>query len=198
MALSVDWGTRVITVPKADLALVDIGPPEVRELDLDAFRLELKSLEDDEQGIVYPDTHEHVTQKTLGAETYARMIVMVNGFTVTFENGSYMVDLRGANSNVSDVTNLNQVSVRSYNSAGLIVTGGADPADVADAVHDEVVEGGITLRQAVQILLAVCVGKSSGGDTSRIKFRDMQDLKDRVDEEVDDAGNRLDVTLDVD
>ena len=44
MAISVNWGTRVINVPKADLALVQAGPPEVRELDLDWLRLALKDI----------------------------------------------------------------------------------------------------------------------------------------------------------
>ena len=44
---------------------------------------------------------------------------MINGYTVTFEDGQYAVNLVGANSNVGDRVNVNQVSVRSANSAGL-------------------------------------------------------------------------------
>ena len=119
MAISVNWGTKVITVPKADTQLVSIGPPEVRQLDINIFRLELKALEDNEQGITYDDTHSHNPPVTIGGVTLARVVEIINGYTVTFENGSYAVNLVGANSNIADVTNLNNVQIRSANSAGL-------------------------------------------------------------------------------
>jgi hypothetical protein len=50
----------------------------------------------------------------------AMVIEIINGYTVTFEDGQYAVNLVGANSNVGDKVNLNDVSVRSANSAGLI------------------------------------------------------------------------------
>jgi hypothetical protein len=312
MAISIDWGTKIISVPKADMALVDAGPPEIRELDLNTFRLTLKDLEDDEAGMPFLDTHIHNTTVTLGSLVLARVIEIINGYTVTFEDGNYQVDLVGANSNVSDVTNLNSVGLRSYNSAGLIQVGGADPGAVAaavwntiltgatyniptsagrrlrqlgdvvggsvndsspsttefdtdltgygdghfddqvmlftsgnlsgqakpilsylnsnghvtldepltqapadgddfdmlpqhvhpisqivDAINSEIVEGTITQKQAMRLTIAVLAGLSSGGDTSRIKFRDVGDSKDRVDETVDANGNRLSVSLDL-
>jgi hypothetical protein len=120
VAITIEWGTRIINVPKADLTLIQASPTEIRELDLDAFRLTLKGLEDDEEGMPHPDTHRHVTETTLGGVTYARVIEIINDYTVTFEDGQYAVNLVGANSNVGDVVNVNQVSVRSANSAGLI------------------------------------------------------------------------------
>jgi hypothetical protein len=120
MAITIDWSTRVISVPKADMTLIQASP-EIRELDLDVFRLTLKDIEDSDDGMVNPDTHKHSTETTLGGITYARVIEIINGYTVTFEDGQYAVNLVGANSNVGDVVNLNQVSVRSANSAGLIV-----------------------------------------------------------------------------
>lgn len=126
MAISVDWGTRVIFVPKADTTLVQSAPQEIRVLDLNIFRLALKALEDDE-GITYPDTHQHNQPVTVGGVTLARVVEIINQYTVTFEDGQYAVNLVGANSNVSDQLNVNQVSVRSANSAGLVnVSGGAD------------------------------------------------------------------------
>ncbi len=126
MAISINWETKVIFVPKADMALVQTIPYEVRELDLDVFRLALKDLEDGEEGVIFDDTHRHNTEVLLGGVTYARSVEIINGYTVTFEDDQYAVNLVGANSNVGDVLNLNQVSVRSANSAGLIAvdTGG--------------------------------------------------------------------------
>lgn len=93
--------------------------PEIRQLDLDVFRLALKNLEDNEDGQIFIDTHRHNTSVAIGGLTLARVIEIINGYTVTFEDGQYAVNLVGANSNVADVTNVNQVSVRSANSAGL-------------------------------------------------------------------------------
>lgn len=124
MAISIDFATGVITVPKADTTLIDVGPPEVRQLDLDVFRLALKALEDNEEGIVFDDTHRHNTEVLLGTVTYARIIEILSPYTVTFEDGNYQVDLVNANSNVLDVANLNSVGLRSNNSAGKIVVVG--------------------------------------------------------------------------
>jgi hypothetical protein len=63
-------------------------------------------------------------------------------------------------------------------------------AAIADAVHDEIVEGAITLRKATNIMLAALAGKSSGGGTNSIKFRDQADSKDRISATVDADGNR--------
>ena len=119
MVLSIDWPTKVINVPKSDLTLIQTDPTEIRQLDLDSFRLELKSIEASEEGHPFIDTHNHNPPVSVGGVTLARVIEIINGYTVTFEDGQYAVNLSGANSNISDVTNVNQVSVRSANSAGL-------------------------------------------------------------------------------
>lgn len=134
MAITIDWPNRIINVPKADLTLVTA--PNLYELDLDLFRLTLKDLEDDETGITFERTHNHNSEVTVAGVTLARVIEIINGYTVTFEDGQYAVNLVGANSNLAEVTNINQVSIRSFNTAGLITVGGASPTAVADAVWD--------------------------------------------------------------
>jgi len=119
--ISVNWITKVITIPKADMAPVQTDPFEIRELDLDGFRLSLKNIEESEEGMPYLDTHRHNTEVVLGGITLARVIEIINGYTVTLEDGRYAVNAIGANSNIADVLNLNQVSLRSFNSAGLQV-----------------------------------------------------------------------------
>lgn len=118
MAISINWNTRVIYVPKADLTLVQSSPTEIREMNLNWFRLQLKDIEDGE-GMPFPDTHRHNTEVNISGITLARVIEIINGYTVTFEDGQYAVNLVGANSNVGDVVNVNQVSVRTSNSAGM-------------------------------------------------------------------------------
>ena len=159
MAITVNWSTKVIFIPRADLTLVQSVPFEIRELDLNNFRLTLKALEDDE-GITYEDTHNHNQPVSVGGVTLARVIEIINGYSVTFEDGQYAVNLVGANSNLSDVTNVNQVSVRSSNSAGLTSASAAAISqqnidDIVDAVwnaalsnHTTPGSAGITLSKA--------------------------------------------------
>jgi len=122
MPISIDWGTKVISVPQSYLTNIT---GTLYELDTDQFRLDLKALEDDEAGMPFPDTHRHNTEVTIAGITYARFIEIINGYSITFENGSYSVRLAGSNNNFFDVENgiLNQntVQVIAQNSAGLIV-----------------------------------------------------------------------------
>ena len=74
-----------------------------------------------EDGMPFPKTHNHNTELTLGGITYARAVEILDPYTITFENGEYGVSLVGANSNIVDRVNVNSVSVRPNNSAGLIV-----------------------------------------------------------------------------
>lgn len=122
MAISIDWGQKIINIPRADMTLVQSTPTEIRELDLNVFRLDLKALEAGDTGMAYPITHNHVQPIAVGGVTLARVIEIVNDYTITFEDGQYAVNLTGANSNVGDRVNVNQVSVRSANSAGLVQT----------------------------------------------------------------------------
>ena len=144
MAISVNWATKVISVPQSYLS--HLGGV-IYELDLDALRLDLKALEAGEAGMSFLDTHSHNTTVTLGGVTLARVVEFINGYTVTFEDGQYAVEAKGANSNIADVMNLNQVSLRTFNSAGLIVhiqgsgVTEQDKLDIADRVWDELLTG---------------------------------------------------------
>src|SRR3989344_5035083 len=117
--VTINWATKIINVPRTAMLLVDDNPFDVYELNIDDFRLRLKDLEDDVEGMAFPTTHNHNTIVTVGGVSLARVVEIINGYTVTFENDSYAVNLVGANSNIADVVNLNTVSVRAANSAGL-------------------------------------------------------------------------------
>jgi len=141
MAITIDWGTQVINVPRADMVLVQSVPTEIRQLDLDAFRQTLNDLQDDPEGMPFPTTHNHVQPITVGGVTLARIIEIINGYTVTFEDGQYAVNLVGANSNVGDVTNVNQVSIRSANSAGLTFSDQINQQSFAGFVWIDTING---------------------------------------------------------
>lgn len=183
MAISINWATKVITVPQADLTLVS---GSLYELDVDVFRLALKDIEDSEEGMAQPDTHRHSTESTLSGVTYARQFEIINGYTVTFENGSYTVRCVGANHNIGDVKNVNSVSLIIGNSAGLITAGGG---------LNDVAEPGFTFADMIRIVAAVAAGKSTGGPGSPV-FRDLADTKNRVSGTADSSGNRSAATYD--
>ena len=86
MAISVNWPTKIISVPKADMTLISSSPFEVRQLDINVFRLTLKDREDDEEGQPWPTTHNHNTTVTVGGVTLARVassaIIRYIGYSV--------------------------------------------------------------------------------------------------------------------
>jgi hypothetical protein len=133
MAITINWATKVISVPQAELTLLS---GNLYELDVDVFRLALKDIEDNVDGIVFLATHRHNTQVTLSGVTYARTFEIINGYTVTFEDTGtpYTISCTGANHNLADVTNFNgSYSLIVGNSAGLIVTssgGGSTASDI--------------------------------------------------------------------
>lgn len=141
MAISVDWPVKIINVPKADMALIQSTPIEVRELNLNTFRLALLDLQDNDEGMPWPDTHRHNLPVDVGGITLARVVEIINDYTVTFEDGAYIVNLVGANSNVADRVNPNNVSIRSANSAGLLQSREIEQAAFQDRVAIDVVAG---------------------------------------------------------
>ncbi len=121
MAVSINWAIKRIYVPKADLTFVS---GTLYELSTNWFRLQLRDLEDSDEGIVNLRTHKHNTEVTILGTTFARTIEIINGYSVEFEDGSYTVKLVGSNNNIFDsesgVLVRNSVQVVSTNSAGLI------------------------------------------------------------------------------
>ena len=184
MAISINWSTKGITVPQADLTLIS---GSLYELDVNAFRLELKGIEDSEEGMAFPSTHRHNTEVVLSGVTYARTFEVINGYTVTFQDtGSpYAVRCAGANHNLADVKNVNQVSLIVGNSAGLVASSGAG--------WDQVLEPGFTAEKILRLVAAAIAGKSSGGPGSPV-FRDLADTQDMVTGVADSSGNRTSVT----
>jgi len=153
--ISIHWPTRTISIPQA--YLTDLGGG-IYELDTEVLRLDLKDLEDDEQGISYLDTHNRNAPVTLSGATYSQTLEIINGYTVTFEDGQYAVVLSGSNNNIADVTNVNQVSIRSFNSAGLqLVTVGSgvlpqDKTDIISGVWDRMLSNHVVPGSAGKTL----------------------------------------------
>jgi hypothetical protein len=126
MTISINYLTKVIGVPQADLSALGGG---LYELNANDFRNTLKNLEDSEDGIAFAQTLRHATEATLSGVTYARQLEIINGYTIDFQNTGvpYIVKVTGANHNLGDVTNFDGgMSMIIGNSAGLqaVNTGG--------------------------------------------------------------------------
>lgn len=86
----------------------------------------------------------------------------------------------------------------------------SDPADASDIaaaiaalnnisvanILAGVIEGSLTLKDVLRLILAADTGKSSGGGTTTVTFRDNADTKNRISATVNSSGNRTAVTLD--
>lgn len=203
MAVSIDWPNRIIHVPRADLSLIQLMPTEIREMDLNWFRIQLKALEADAIGMPFPDTHRHNTEVSLSGLTFARVIEIINGYTVTFEDGQYAVNLVGANSNVGDRVNVNQVSVRSSNSAGLISSPEIQFSTFAGAVHVDTTSGnsgtvfplGTPLKPVNNLDDALVIAKYRGLYVVRTYAALLIESHHNLDDMAVESANWLDVTV---
>lgn len=117
MAISVNWVTGVIHVPKTYLTLV-VG--SVYSLDVNLFRKDLRDLEDSEDGRAWSRILNHNTEVSLSGVSYARIVEILTPYTIEFEDGNYSVSCLNANHNIADVKVVNSVSLIVNNSAGLV------------------------------------------------------------------------------
>jgi hypothetical protein len=94
----------------------------VYELDIDAVRLDLADLLDDEEGIPFPDIFRHNTEVVISGITYTRFIEFINGYTFDISPATaYIVSCTGANHNLADVyNNTTGPTLLINNAAGLV------------------------------------------------------------------------------
>lgn len=72
--------------------------------------------------------------------------------------------------------------------------GTLDKIDVPDALSD--IENNLDIKKALRLILAVLAGRSSGGGTNTVNFKNITNTKNRIVATVDELGNRLHVSLD--
>ena len=172
--MDIDWATRIVSVPQADLTPVG---GDVYDLNTNTFRLATKVLEASETGIVFPDITRHNTTVLLGGIQYARTIEIINGYSVTFEDLSYIVNIVGSNNNILDSTNLNLVQLRSNNSAGLInvneiqydIFGGGVHLDQTNGVAGQLYPMGTPLSPVNNVTDAIAIANAYGFDTIHVE-----------------------------
>lgn len=136
--ISVDPATYIITIPQADL--IPLGGTSYR-LDTNDFRTALNLWQASEDGCYQPKTHNHNTTVTLGGLTYARLVEIIDPYTITFEDVGqpYRVSLSGSNNNILDKANLNNVSIASANAAGLIELQVDSGSGLSQEEHDKLI-----------------------------------------------------------
>ena len=122
--ITIDYSgaTYIINVPKSYTQFVSTDPItglETRQMNLTIFAQDLADLQDDSDGMWAPTAFEYTAPISVGGVQLAPVVVILSPYVVQFEDLQYAVNLVGANTNLQDVTIVNQVSVRPNNSAGL-------------------------------------------------------------------------------
>ena len=175
MAISIDHTTspRTIFVPQADLTLIS---GVTYSLDIETFHNAVRTLMTLDINDVYPNTHNHTRQGTLGAVTYPRRLEVTTEYQVEFEDGQYRVRLINGDNNIEDVQVVNQVAISTFNSAGNSV------AQVGAQIwDDEILEDGETMRQAMRLIRAAAAGQIVQLTDGSYLIKSKDGLKDRID-----------------
>jgi hypothetical protein len=136
MALTIDYLTYVISVPKADTQFVETNPNtglEIREINIDTFGKALADVQDDQSDVWAPTGYEYTPPATIGGIQLAPVLLILSPYTITFEDGQYAVNLVGGNTNMQDFVNVNQVSIRPNNSAGNTFSSAVNSQSYIDA-----------------------------------------------------------------
>ena len=171
---SVGWNTdQVIQINKADMTLIQSTPVEIYRLDTDQFFLDLKDEERSVDGMPWTDTQRNSSPVSLGGVTYARVLEIIDPYTITFEDDQYIVQLVGSNNNIIEKTNPNQVSIQGNNSAGLIQVDELQYAAYQGGVWVDVVGGeagqsypiGTAARPVDNMVDALFIAEFRGFDT---------------------------------
>ena len=153
MAVSIDWLSGEISVPRADMPIIQASP-EIRSLDTIEFFHDLKDLEASLYGAPWTDTQIHKSEVTISGIIYAASLEIIAPYFVTFEDGQYAVRLDGTNNNIVDVATSNQVRLISNNSSGLSRVNeireiwqllGLDPSNIVDIQDAKITFAGITI-----------------------------------------------------
>lgn len=175
MSYTVDWIAKSIFIPQSDLVFVEAGVYQLRLYN--DFRKEIRRLEwEFTEGFWAPQVMTYNNPVTFSGITLASVIQIINGYTITFEDGAYDVLLREANSNVVDVTIRNQVRPIPFNSAGytLVETGTSgltaeESQALLDIASDQgLIQGDISTIQADIATIQVNIG-SITSDVSSIE-----------------------------
>lgn len=109
---------------------------------------------------------------------------------LTTDTNSIITEVNANEAKIDAIDNVVDQILADTGTDGVVLTAAA-----VDAILDEVVEGSLTMRQLLRIVLSGLAGKSAGSGTATVTFRDVADAKARITATVS-SGNRTAVTLD--
>ncbi|MEJ1365626.1 MAG: hypothetical protein RPU42_11165 [Candidatus Sedimenticola sp. (ex Thyasira tokunagai)] len=141
MSYSVNWLTKAIEIPLADLTFLSGSNYTIDMADVHS---EIRRLEGAfDEGLWAPQVLQHVDTVVLGGDPYSSFEIFINGYTVQFEAGAYNVSITGANTNILDVLiPVGGVSVALKLSGGKIQTGSGvteqDKTDIINGTKDAI------------------------------------------------------------
>jgi hypothetical protein len=135
MSYSVNWATKVVTVPLADLTLISGSNYSLNTGD---FWIEMRRLEASPgDGLWAEQTVEYVNTQVLSGITYSAIVKLINGYTWDTDTTNKNIFLIGFNSNLLDIfIPGNSISVLANNSGGKIDAGGGGGGATAQEVWD--------------------------------------------------------------
>lgn len=116
MVLTANWVTKIITVPKSELALISGTRYSIT---VDYWFQLLRELNASIQGVI-ETVSIPLYENTSPTTTTPRITDVINGYTVVFEDGLYSVEFTDGNTNIREVEIKNQVSVGTNNTSALI------------------------------------------------------------------------------
>lgn len=178
MSISLNWASKTV------LSTASIT-------DLPAFKETLRDLEASATGILYPAI---ITYKKLdlGGGGYFHGVDLINGYVLQFVGaGPFTI-----NGNLGATLVDTGVQIERKTSAAFATTATEGGAEAADPL-DSLVEGSITARQALRVLLAEAAGTTLGLNSTHPRFKNVAGDKTRVDATLDADGDRTSVTLDL-
>ena len=110
---------------------------------------------------------------------------------------SAQVPLEAALSGTGAVANTTNLTGLGSLEASILPFTELSPENLALSVASLEIENGYDLKEVLRLVSAALAGKLSGGGTSTVTIRDINDTVDRIVATVDSSGNRTDVTKDV-
>lgn len=178
MSLSVNWATKTV-VSTASI------------LDLPAFREAIRDLEASATGILY-DAIITYSKLDLGNGGYFHAVDFINNYRLEF-SGTGPFEITG---NLGCDLIDTGVQIERKTSAAFATTAEGGGGAVASNPWEEVIEGSLSAKDVMRIMLSVLAGKTTGAGGSTMSFRDIADAKSRVVATLDTDGNRTAITRD--
>lgn len=118
--ITVNYLTKIIFIPQTFLTFVTGTIFDLSILDL---WLALADIQDDEEGMPFDTMYIRVADIDVVGLTIPGSLLLINGYSIEFEDGQYTVRLFGANTNIFDVEDdkliQNQVQVIATNLGAL-------------------------------------------------------------------------------